>query len=105
MGAAVHAVQHHDGRVDACLAQLERFFGQGHAKAKGAHLLQPARHGHHAVPVGVGLDHRQHAAGARDVARHAQVVHHGVEVDLGARGAQRVRGGLQARLQDQRVAG
>ncbi|MDQ1094787.1 hypothetical protein QE400_004200 [Xanthomonas sacchari] len=73
------AFQQQDRRGDAGLAQLQRLLDAGHREAVGL-AVQRARAGHRAVPIGIGLDHRQRFAAAQPAGQ-AVVVAQRVEVD------------------------
>jgi hypothetical protein len=94
VGAAVVAAHHQDRRADAGLAELDRLFEQRDAEAgETLHALERPRHRRRAVTVGVGLEDGPDPGRTRVPRDDAQVVAQGLQVDLGARRANGVRGG------------
>lgn len=93
MGTAIDPVQNQDGPIDAGLAKLEPFFGQGDTKAIDALALKSPRDGHDAVPVGIGFDDREHLSTSSRLADDPKIVTDDVEEHLGAG---RTQGGLGA---------
>ena len=75
--------QHQDRRVDAGVAELDPLPDQRHAQPCRAGVERGAGHGHRAVAVAVGLDHRPHVGRGHDGAEPADVVADGGQVHLG----------------------
>jgi hypothetical protein len=77
--------QDEDRLLNAGGAQLKRLLAVAHAEAPEPGLTgQAARHGDGAVPVGVGLDHRQHLAARLEPAADAvEVALQRRQVDVG----------------------
>ena len=75
------AFQQQDRSANAGLAQLQRLFDTGHGKAIGL-FLQSLRATHGAMPVGIGLDHRERL-GARYLTGQLIVVTQGLQIDQG----------------------
>ncbi len=71
--------QQQDRRGDAGMAQFQRLLDAGHREAVGL-CLQRARAGYRAVPVGIGLDHRQRLAAAQSPGQ-AVVVAQRLQID------------------------
>lgn len=71
--------QQQNRRTDAGLAQLQGLFDTGHRKAVGFRF-QRLRAAHRAMPVGIGLDHREGLAAAQALGQ-AVVVTQCIQID------------------------
>ena len=72
-----------DGLLDAGLAQLHAFFGNGHAEIGGTRFLKDLGAGGSAVTVGVSLDGRhQLGSGGKAAHNECRVLPQGIQVDF-----------------------
>ena len=78
-GRRLHALEQHDARADAGLAQRHGLFQPRDREGVGAR--ERARRGHDAVAVGVRLDDGEHPAVRRETAHPRKIVGQGPGVD------------------------